>query len=263
MDPVKNFALCEVSIGYDAAATSIVLASGKGALFPQPSTDGAFNGVWWRSDLYTDPSKDSNKEIVRITARTTDTLTITRAQEGTTATVKNASGGTYSFMLALTAKMITDLVAAIPTILMAHKTTDELVNNSDVLQNDDHLFVSVAANSVYIVELNINGGANDATSKLLISFTAPASSTMKGFVFHNTSSRTAFDQIYSGNLLGSVNNSIWGYNGSGYHSLLMIKAILKTAGTAGTLQFQWSQVTPVVADTYLRISSHLKLIKVS
>ena len=80
LDAVKNFAKGAVSAGYDSLATSIVLASGDGARFPDPSSDGGVNVVWWNSTDYGDPSDDPNREIVRVTARTTDTLTITRAQ---------------------------------------------------------------------------------------------------------------------------------------------------------------------------------------
>lgn len=109
MDPVKNFAKVTVSIPYDNIATSILLNSGDGAKLPNPSTDGAFNLIWWNSTNYPDPSDDPNKEIVRCTVRSTDTLTITRAQEGTSATTKNTSGKTYKMILALTAKTVDDI----------------------------------------------------------------------------------------------------------------------------------------------------------
>ena len=109
LDARKNFAIAEVSTGYSAGATSVALASGKGALFPQPSTAGAFNVVWWNFTDYPNPSDDPNKEIVRVTARSTDTLTVTRAQEGTLASAKNTLGKTYRMMLAPTQKMIDDI----------------------------------------------------------------------------------------------------------------------------------------------------------
>jgi hypothetical protein len=111
LDPVLNFAKVTVSTGYDDSATSVVLSSGGGAKLPQPSTDGAFNLVWWNSTDYADPSDDPNREIVRCTARSTDTLTVTRAQESIAATTKNTGGKTYSMILALTAKMISDIVS--------------------------------------------------------------------------------------------------------------------------------------------------------
>jgi hypothetical protein len=109
LDPIKNFAKVTVSTGYDASATSIVLASGDGAKLPAPATDGAFNLVWWNSTSYPDPADDPNKEIVRCTARSSDTLTVTRAQEGTSATVKNLAGKTYKMILALTANTMSDI----------------------------------------------------------------------------------------------------------------------------------------------------------
>lgn len=124
LDAVKNFAKVTVSIGYDAAATSIALTTGHGARLPAPSTDGAFNLVWWNSTDYADPTDDPNVEIVRCTGRSTDTLTITRAQEGTSASTKNTSAKTYSMILAVTAKMITDLNAQIIPYAADTGTTD-------------------------------------------------------------------------------------------------------------------------------------------
>lgn len=109
LDPVKNFAKVTVSTGYDASATSVALSSGQGSKLPNPAVDGAFNLVWWNSTDYDDPSDDPNVEVVRCTGRSTDTLTITRAQESTSASTKNTSGKTYKMILAPTAKLVTDI----------------------------------------------------------------------------------------------------------------------------------------------------------
>lgn len=102
LDNAKNFAKGTVFTGYTATDTSIVLSAGNGAKFPTPP----FNAVWWNATDYPDPSDDPNVEIVRATAITTDTLTVTRAQEGTTATAKNIAGKTYKILAGLTAKTI-------------------------------------------------------------------------------------------------------------------------------------------------------------
>lgn len=109
LDARTNFAIASASTGYTAGAVSVSVETGKGALFPQPSTAGAFNLVWWNFTDYPNPSDDPNKEIVRCTARSGDTLTITRAQEGTLATAKNTAGRTYKLMLTPTAKMLDDI----------------------------------------------------------------------------------------------------------------------------------------------------------
>jgi hypothetical protein len=109
LDPVKNFAKVQVLTGYDSAALSINLSVGDGAKLPDPATSGAFNLVWFNSTDYSDPTDDPAKEIIRVTARAADTLTISRAQEGTSASDKNLAGKTYKMILAVTKKMIDDL----------------------------------------------------------------------------------------------------------------------------------------------------------
>ncbi len=109
LDARKNFAIVTAITGYDDAAVTITLVSGDGAKLPQPSTDGAFNLTWWNATGYNSPADDPDVEIVRCTARTGDVITIVRAQEGTTATVKSISDQTYKLHLGPTAKTITDI----------------------------------------------------------------------------------------------------------------------------------------------------------
>lgn len=110
LDATKNFAKATVSTGYDASATSIVLTTNHGANLPAIATAAdQYNLVWWNATDFADPSDDPNVEIVRVTARSTDTLTVTRAQEGTTAKTHNSVGKTYKMALCLTDKMIDDL----------------------------------------------------------------------------------------------------------------------------------------------------------
>ncbi len=111
LDPVTNFGKATVSTTYDDTATSIALTAGHGARFPDPASTGPFNLVWWNNTDYADPADDPNREIVRVTARSTDTLTVTRGQEGVTATTKNTAAKTYRMMLALTKKMKDDIGA--------------------------------------------------------------------------------------------------------------------------------------------------------
>jgi hypothetical protein len=50
-------------------------------------------------------------EIVRVTNITGDTITVSRAQEGTAATAKNLASKTYNIVLDITAKTIADIAA--------------------------------------------------------------------------------------------------------------------------------------------------------
>lgn len=75
-------------------ATSLSVTTGQGALFPSPSGGDFF---------YATLVSGSTKEIVKVTARSTDTFTVTRAQEGTTAAAFSA-GATVE--LRMTAGML-------------------------------------------------------------------------------------------------------------------------------------------------------------
>ena len=71
-----NNATTTLNAGINNSATSISVPSGKGALFPSPtSPDYAFLTI---------EEAGVGIEIVKLTARATDTLTIVRAQQGTT-----------------------------------------------------------------------------------------------------------------------------------------------------------------------------------
>lgn len=125
MDQAKNFAKGTVSTGYDDVATSIVLNTGDGAKFPAAP----FNAVWWNSTDYPDPADDPDKEIIRVTAIATDTLTVTRGQEGTGAQAKELEGKVYKLIAPLTAKVINEEM--LPVSLAGN---DYAVTTPDALQ---------------------------------------------------------------------------------------------------------------------------------
>jgi hypothetical protein len=99
MDQVKNFAKATVDGAYESTDTEIDVLTSEGSRFPTPP----FNAVWWNATDYPDPSDDPIKEVVRVTAIAIDTLTITRAQEGTAAEDHNEAGKTYKLVAGLTA----------------------------------------------------------------------------------------------------------------------------------------------------------------
>ena len=108
--PRTNFAKATVSAGYNSAALSIVLTTGQGAKF---SASGTYPLVWWNCSDFALPEDDPNVEIVLVTARSTDTLTITRGADGTSAVNHNASGKTYCIARSLVKYDIDAIEAAI------------------------------------------------------------------------------------------------------------------------------------------------------
>lgn len=71
---VENFAESELASGITSGATSLDVQAGHGSLFPEPP----FLCVL-------DESNGAKLEVVLVTAKSTDTFTVTRAQEGSTA----------------------------------------------------------------------------------------------------------------------------------------------------------------------------------
>lgn len=102
-DAHKNFAYSTVATAPSPASsgTSLVVAAGAGADFPAVP----FNATIWPTAAQ--PTV-ANAEVVRVTGRSTDTLTITRAQEGTAARTVIVGD---QVMLGGTAKAFTDLAA--------------------------------------------------------------------------------------------------------------------------------------------------------
>jgi len=104
-DAHKNFASSTVATAPSPATTgtSLVVAAGDGTKFPTPP----FNVSIW--PISAQPST-ANAEIARCTARTTDTLTLTRAQESSTA--RSVVIGDQ-IAATITAKTLTDLETAL------------------------------------------------------------------------------------------------------------------------------------------------------
>jgi hypothetical protein len=67
--------------------------------------------IWWNSTDSPTPANDPNVEIPPVTGISTDTLTVSSGQEGTTASNKNTAAKAYSSVLGITAKLIADIAA--------------------------------------------------------------------------------------------------------------------------------------------------------
>lgn len=74
---LTNNAVSTIPLAIASTDTSFTVSTGDGALFPTLGATDYFNA--------TISSTTGNYEIVKITARTDDTFTVTRGQEGTVA----------------------------------------------------------------------------------------------------------------------------------------------------------------------------------
>ena len=96
-----NNAQSVLAAGISASATSLTLNTGTGALFPAPVSGTSFFKL-----TLIDAATGQLTEIVHVTARTDDTLTIDRAQEGTLARAWSANDIVANMMTAGTLSYI-------------------------------------------------------------------------------------------------------------------------------------------------------------
>lgn len=96
-DVPKLSAFSTLAAGIAADATSLTVASGHGARFPTTASEGAFNICVYDSAYknFDVAYRAGAGEVMRCTSRSTDTFTVTRAQEGTSALAFNTAKKTY------------------------------------------------------------------------------------------------------------------------------------------------------------------------
>lgn len=141
-----------------------------------------------------------------------------------------------------------DLNAALP-LAPAVKSADESVSGT-TLQNDDHLFLTVAANSVYTLELE---GAQDSpgAGDLKAVFSVPSGTT--GTLCGSDGGVTFAGTSLTGTLV---------FGGVGAAEYLRVFGRVVTSSTAGTLRLTWAQNASSGSST-LKTGTMLRLTKVS
>jgi len=143
--------------------------------------------------------------------------------------------------------------------VVAIKTANQFVTNSTALVNDNTLFVTVDANSVYDVELFLVYNAS-TTGNIQCAFNGPAGATLSwtidGVVL--AAGATSGSILRADAAIGDAGAQA--ITGSGSLMMAKIKGTLTVAATAGTLQFRWAQNTADnVVSTSVRTDSFLRI----
>lgn len=271
-DPARNFAIANLASGITNVATSITLATGKGALFPDPSADGAFNVPLYNSTDYTAPWLDPDVEIVRVTARSTDTLTVTRAQEGTSAVAHNTGGKTYSLYMTFTQKAYDDLVTALRSPNIIWRVThigiysDDLnsipvVSTSNILtlrkvigENSGRKYISSNTQTIGASSLLTSG--NTVTGAICVGGYIYAYVSNPSAVYELWRVPTTSDSSSAGNWTKLTLSGSWdaavnmvGFDGTDFWFIDRNGSTLFKASLSGTTMTRGSNVTVTGCDT--------------
>lgn len=193
-DAHKNFAYSTVATAPSPASsgTSLVVAAGDGSKFPTPP----FNATVWPAS--TQPTT-SNAEIVRVTAISTDTLTIARTQESSSARTIVAGD---QIAHTVTAKTMTDAE-------VAGSNTQIQYNNNGVFGAEAGFEYDAATN-----RLKVNNSDLYGADSLLRMFNTNDSTTKFGwwkctydshqFGYGTSDTATGTTRLYIGNLFGAT-----------------------------------------------------------
>ncbi len=202
---VKNNAQSALYAGITAAATSLTLLAGEGSKFPSSN----FN-------------ISIDDEILLCTTRTVDVLTVTRAQEGTTAAI-HAVGATVT--LNVTAGIISQIQTAIDAgggggvgreMLTANRTyyvrTDGNDSNTGLINSAAGAFLTIqkavdaaAALDIVIYDITIQVGAGTYTIASFINLKSMIGSGLVTIIGDET---TPTNVIVDGNNAGAIFKAI-------------------------------------------------------
>ncbi len=154
----SNYANSTLAGPITNVATTIALQAGTGALFPNPSAGQAF-----KMSL-TDAATQTLNEIMLCTARSTDSLTVTRGQEGTTALAWNAGDLVANN---LTAGTMNAFLQSVATTSSFYEGTDTGVTaNAVVVTATVPTNTSPAAGQVFVIQKS--SMANTGTTTIQI-----------------------------------------------------------------------------------------------
>lgn len=185
----KNFAASSLSAGIDDDDTSLTVVTGDGIKFP---SSGTFVCVVWGAE-YDSPDLDSAAEIVYVTARSTDSFTISRAQESTTA-IAWASGDKIAHVV--TAGTFDDLDAIVDLSAASTDYSLDIGQSAKIdfaSQTSVALHVATSASGVY--RIFYLGDHTNTTYTASSTYLRPNNTTYSGeFIYYEMGKEVSFSE---------------------------------------------------------------------
>lgn len=159
----------------------------------------------------------------------------------------------------LTASTLQALIKELRPVFV-RKASDETVNNSSTLQNDDELLAAVEANAVYHfkLRLTVNSGT---TPDIKVGFTYPTSTTLTYDIMEGETPSGAAANVLTGPYTQA--DAAVAFSTTGSDQPCWIEGLIVVSSTPGTFQVQWAQFAATASNTIVRAGSYLILRRVS
>ncbi len=140
----------------------------------------------------------------------------------------------------------------------AYKVADEIVNNSSVMQNDDHLTLTLVASTKYYIEAILFVRTADVTSGVKFNWAAGTASENNAFIqaAMEKSDGNSSHCLRVGLNSGAPGDCIFTFPAAATDQTVKIKGTIEV-NFGGTFTIKWAQNTAVVADTTVRRGSIL------
>ena len=146
------------------------------------------------------------------------------------------------------------------SITTKYKASDETVNNSDVLQNDNDIALAVGASEIWAFYVQLFYSSATATPDFKFDWAIPSGAT--GFqevhAFGAAGSAVAGEPAYITDL--TIDTSLTTADTA---MMIILEGVFRNSTNAGSLQFRWAQNTATVEDTTLITGSYGIFTKVS
>jgi hypothetical protein len=170
----------------------------------------------------------------------------------------NTYGGTGNMTSMFTPGAIRAVWNRFPPISIVRKTTNQIVNNSTTLVDDNQLQIDLANNETVYFEavLRYNG---DATADIKIAFVAPSGASIRWDNYNST-----YVGVGDTVAVSSVEVSEGGTRSFGCAAgvrTISIRGYCQMGSTSGPLKMQFAQNSAVAADTTVFFNSVLKVFR--
>jgi hypothetical protein len=142
----------------------------------------------------------------------------------------------------------TEIANTMPTIV--RKTADEIVNNSITLQNDDHLFLAMAANEVWFIDLILYYVSATTTPDIVVRAALPTAAIGSQLAWGYSSSDAAYILT-----AGTGTDAVFGTSST--KRIARITYLIINGANAGNFQIQWRQGTATAEDTTVLTNSFI------